>query len=108
MARAILEKFASRAYRRPVTATELTKLVKLVELAIPNGDPFDRGIQLAVQAILVSPEFLFRVELDSRGKKIAAKASSCQRPASGSATSSWPAGCRISCGAACPMTSSGG
>jgi hypothetical protein len=74
VARAIVEKFAGRAYRRPVTAAELTKLVKLVELAVSNGDRFERGIQLAIQAILVSPEFLFRVELDSRGKKIAAKA----------------------------------
>ena len=73
VARAILEKFASRAYRRPVTAAELDKLVKLIDLAIQNGDRFDRGIQLAVQAILVSPEFLFRVELDSRGRKIAGK-----------------------------------
>ena len=52
VARAILEKFAGRAYRRPVTAAELAKLVKLVELAIQNGDRFDRGIQLAVQAVL--------------------------------------------------------
>jgi hypothetical protein len=74
VARAVLEKFAARAFRRPVTANELTKLVKLVELAISSGDRFDRGIQLAVQAILVSPEFLFHVELDSRGKNVAAKA----------------------------------
>ena len=72
-ARTILEKFASRAYRRPVTENELTRLVNLVELAIANGDRFDRGIQLAVQAILVSPDFLFRVELDSRGKKDSAR-----------------------------------
>jgi hypothetical protein len=73
VARAIVEKFAGRAYRRPVTASELAKLVKLVDLAIQNGDRFDRGIQLAVQAVLVSPEFLFRVELDSRGKKVTGK-----------------------------------
>ena len=66
-ARTILEKFTSRAYRRPVTENELSRLVSLVELAMANGDRFDRGIQLAVQAILVSPDFLFRVELDSRG-----------------------------------------
>jgi hypothetical protein len=75
-AQVILERFASRAFRRPVTSGELTRLVKLVELAVGNGDRFERGIQLAVEAILVSPEFLFRVELDSRGKKIAARGSS--------------------------------
>jgi hypothetical protein len=73
-ARADLERFASRAYRRPVTEFELARLVKLVDLAIESGDRFERGIQLAVQATLVSPEFLFRVELDSRGKKSQGKA----------------------------------
>ncbi len=33
---------------------------------LQSGDGFERGIQLAVQAVLVSPHFLFRVELDSR------------------------------------------
>ena len=42
MARAILEQFASRAYRRPVTESELTKLMKLVDLAIAQGDRFEQ------------------------------------------------------------------
>jgi hypothetical protein len=64
-ARSILERFATRAYRRPVTSDEVARLVGFVELALKNGDSFERGIQLAVQAALVSPHFLFRVELDS-------------------------------------------
>jgi hypothetical protein len=72
-ARAILDRFAGRAYRRPATDAELAKLIKLVELAIDQGDRFERGIQLAVQAVLVSPDFLFRVELDSRGKPTSTK-----------------------------------
>ena len=63
-ARAILERFASRAYRRPVTAEEVDRLAGFVDLAVKNGDTFELGIQLAVQAVLVSPQFLFRVELD--------------------------------------------
>ncbi len=63
---AIIERFVSRAYRRPVGEGEITKLMKLVELAGQKGDSFERGIQLAVQAMLVSPQFLFRVELGSR------------------------------------------
>jgi hypothetical protein len=66
-AHAILERFASRAFRRPVGESELAKLMKLVDLATQQGDRFERGIQLAVQAVLISPQFLFRVELDSRG-----------------------------------------
>ncbi len=65
-ARAILERFASRAYRRPITPAEVARLMALVELALADGESFERGIQLAVQAVLVSPHFLFRVELDER------------------------------------------
>ncbi|MFN4259680.1 MAG: DUF1592 domain-containing protein [Gemmataceae bacterium] len=67
-ARAILEHFASRAYRRPATPEEVARLIGFVKLAERNGDSFERGIQLAVQATLVSPHFLFRVELDSRSQ----------------------------------------
>jgi hypothetical protein len=73
-ARAVIERFASRAFRRPVSESEQASLAKLVELAIGQGDSFERGIQLVVQAILVSPDFLFKVELDSRGTKIRPRA----------------------------------
>lgn len=66
-AHAILERFASRAFRRPVSEEEIARLAKLVELAIQKGDSFERGIQLAIQAVLISPQFLFRVEFGSRG-----------------------------------------
>jgi mono/diheme cytochrome c family protein len=58
----ILGAFARRAYRRPVTAAEVARLVRISQLAIDAGESFERGIQLAVQAALVSPHFLFRVE----------------------------------------------
>ena len=64
VANEILTKFASKAYRRPVGAGEVSRLMKFVDLATTNGDSFERGIQLAVEAVLVSPQFLFRVELD--------------------------------------------
>jgi len=72
VAREILERFATRAYRRPVSPGEVSRLVKFVDLAQQSGDSFERGIQLAVEAVLVSPQFLFRVELGRRpnqGKK---------------------------------------
>ncbi len=74
-ASAVIERFMRRAYRRPVTGGEVAKLVRLAELARENGDGFERGMQLAVQAVLASPQFLFRVELyrperDRRGKVI--------------------------------------
>ncbi|GAB4152766.1 MAG: DUF1592 domain-containing protein [Planctomycetaceae bacterium] len=61
-AREILTKFASRAYRRPATPDEIAKLVRLTEFVMKQGDSFERAIQVAVQSVLVSPHFLFRVE----------------------------------------------
>ena len=66
VARDILSRFATRAYRRPATEAEVNRLVGLVEMVEKGGDRFERGIQLAVQAVLVSPHFLFRVELEQR------------------------------------------
>lgn len=65
-ARQILERFAGRAYRRPVRGDELSRLFRFVEMAQKNGDGFETGISLAMQAVLVSPHFLFRVEMDRR------------------------------------------
>lgn len=62
--RAILERFALRAYRRPPTSEEIDRLRAIVALAEEGGEPIERGIQLAVGAVLVSPYFLFKVELD--------------------------------------------
>ncbi len=62
--RAILHRLASRAYRRPATAEDVTRLLRLVELAKQDGERWEVGLRLAIQGILVSPHFLFRVELD--------------------------------------------
>jgi hypothetical protein len=53
-----LADLARRAYRRPVTNEEIDGLMRLVE----QGDSIDQGMQLALEAILVSPRFLFRIE----------------------------------------------
>jgi hypothetical protein len=68
--RAILENFARRAYRRPVSEDEVSRLItRFVEPAEKNGDGPIKGIQVAVQAVLVSPNFLFRIERDRRQRK---------------------------------------
>ena len=77
----VMGKFATRAYRRPVTGGELAKLLRFVDLARENGDSFERGIQLAVQATLVSPQFLFRVELNRGRTGGSAAARAPRRPA---------------------------
>lgn len=55
----IVRRFATRAWRRPVTKGELGALMRLVSTA-----PLREGVELALQAILVSPKFVFRLELD--------------------------------------------
>ena len=62
-AREIIERFTTRAYRRPVTAEEVSRLLRFTEGAIKRGDSFERGVQLALEAVLISPHFLFRGEL---------------------------------------------
>jgi hypothetical protein len=64
--REILTRFASKAYRRPATREEVERLAGLVEAAEKRGQKWEAGIQLAMEAVLVSPKFLFRVELDDR------------------------------------------
>jgi hypothetical protein len=59
----VLRAFADRAYRRPVTHDELQRLLRFVEAAQKDGAGGEKGIRLAMRAILVSPHFLFRVEL---------------------------------------------
>ena len=65
-ARTILSSLMERAYRRPITQEELKSKLDLVALAQKEGDSFDEGIRLALQAILSSPNFLFRVESNPR------------------------------------------
>jgi hypothetical protein len=63
-ARRILSPLAMRAWRRPVTAGEVGRLATFVDQAQTKGEPFEAGLRLAVQAMLVSPNFLFRIEND--------------------------------------------
>jgi hypothetical protein len=62
-ARRILTTLARRAFRRPVTHADVEPLYAFYEQGRRGGD-FDRGIQTALEALLVSPEFLFRIERD--------------------------------------------
>lgn len=70
-ARTILTAFAPLAWRRPVTAAELDSLMKPVTLATSQGDSAEVGLKLALQAVLLSPNFLFRVETDPTPSSLA-------------------------------------
>ncbi len=59
----ILSTLARRAFRRPVTEADLQPLLQFYTAGRKEKD-FDHGIELALRAILISPDFLFRVEHD--------------------------------------------
>jgi hypothetical protein len=59
----IITTLARQAYRRPIDKGEIPGLLTPYTLARETGT-FDDGIRLALQRILVSPDFLFRVEVD--------------------------------------------
>src|SRR5579871_508345 len=59
----ILTNLAHRAYRRPISADDLPQLMSLYKQGAGTGG-FESGIRLALQKILVSPDFIFRAELD--------------------------------------------
>jgi hypothetical protein len=62
----ILTSLAHQAYRRPIASDDLPQLLALYRQGAQNGG-FEAGIKLALQKILVSPEFLFRAEFDPPG-----------------------------------------
>jgi hypothetical protein len=69
----ILTNLATRAFRRPVTAREVQPFIGLAREAEQEERSFEEGLAVGIQALLVSPDFLFRIERN--------------RPLAGSATS---------------------
>lgn len=60
--RAVLSRFASRAFRRPAGKSEVERLAMLARQVREADGTFEEGIQVAMSAVLVSPSFLFKVE----------------------------------------------
>ncbi len=58
----IINLHGSRAFRRRVYASERERLLALFDLGTENGESFEGAMQLVMQAILVSPHFLYKVE----------------------------------------------
>lgn len=59
-ARAVIERFATRAFRRPADAGEVGALLRLYRDAREQGDDYASAVKLALTATLVSPNFLYR------------------------------------------------
>jgi hypothetical protein len=60
----ILTRLARRAYRRPVNDADLTPLLEFFESGRQSTGRFDAGIQLALERLLIDPDFLLRIHRD--------------------------------------------
>jgi len=66
-ARKIIEHFAFLAFRRPTEGDEVDRLAGLYDRARQNGKAYEPAVKSALAALLVSPNFLFRIEHDQDG-----------------------------------------
>jgi hypothetical protein len=62
----VISNLAHRAYRRPIAPDDLAPLLAQYRKGAGSGG-FEAGIRLALESILVSPEFIFRMEFDPPG-----------------------------------------
>ncbi len=63
--RELLTRFVSRAFRRPAKPDEIERYLGMVEAAEVSGGKWEAGVREVVEAVLISPKFLFRPELES-------------------------------------------
>lgn len=61
-ARRILDTILPKAFRRPVAPEEAERFMAMYDRSAERGDPYEERVKLALKAVLVWPEFLFRVE----------------------------------------------
>ncbi len=64
-ARGIITNFASRAYRRPISSQEQERLLALFGSVDAPDLSFEESIKVVLEAVLVSPQFLFRGDLQA-------------------------------------------
>jgi len=65
----ILTKVARLAYRRPATPADVQALLPFFDNGRREGGSFDAGIQLALERVLVDPDFLLRLHRDVAGSE---------------------------------------
>ncbi len=67
-ARELLERFATKAFRRPVARETVDRLAEFAAgVFTQEGQTFEAGIAQAMTAVLASPAFLFREEAAAAG-----------------------------------------
>jgi hypothetical protein len=75
-----LSDLTRRAYRRPVTAADVDKLLEFYTEERATGNSFESGIEMAVRALLVQSGFIFRIELDPASSPQPKSVSTAPRP----------------------------
>lgn len=60
----IFAAFGRRAWRRPLTDAEIERLGQFIGVAASNELTFEDGLRLGIKALLLSPHFIFRPEMD--------------------------------------------
>jgi hypothetical protein len=66
-ARTIISALVKHAYRRPATSSDLASLMDFYGSGRNEGGTFEDGIEVALQRILVDPEFVYRQEPEPAG-----------------------------------------
>ena len=69
-ARRVFHRLLPKAYRRPVTSDELQAVVNVCEKATAAGFAYEESIRYGIQAVLVSPSFLYRTEDTETGSSL--------------------------------------
>lgn len=60
--RQVVQRLTNRAFRRPATASEIDRWVGMAQQVQADGESFEASIQVVLQGLLLSPQFLFRIE----------------------------------------------
>ena len=64
--REVIDRFASRAFRRPATNLEIDRFEKIYELVRPELDSFESAIRETLAMVLISPQFLYHTIADEK------------------------------------------
>ena len=68
-AREIITRFATKAFRRPLRPGEVEKCLAFYDASQKRGEQFELGVRAGLYRVLMSPDFLFRIEMDPVGVK---------------------------------------
>jgi hypothetical protein len=69
-AQEVVTRISRLAYRRPATASEIERSMKMFDRAFGRGDGYIPSLRLALKSVLIAPHFLFMVEPEPEEKGV--------------------------------------